>query len=130
MKTYEDKRTILCDMAELYLNTREQSYINVNDGVLNSGDLDSINFLILMALTYSNDDANFYVQDIMIDDETRKNFVDVEFNKVSSLKCDIVKKGKIVLDDARDYYNRKFNNISIEELNKMAKKLGEDGFHI
>lgn len=130
MKSYEEKRQVLCNLAELYLDNDDKSHIDVNDGIIDSDDLDSIIFLILMALTYSNDDANFYTQGIEIDDETRRTFVDTEFDKVSSLKGGIVKKGKIVLDDAKAYYNRKFNNISIAELNKIAKKLDDDGFHI
>ena len=130
MKTYEDKRTILCDMAELYLDTRDQSYINVNDGVLNSGDIDSKNLLLLMALTFPNGDSNYFAQELDIDFETQKDFVDKEFKKIMSLKCDIVKKGKIILEDANNYYDSKYGNISYEEINEIAKKLWDMGFHI
>jgi len=130
MKTYEEKRTILCDIVELYLDTRNQSYINVNDGVLRSTDIDSKNFLLLMALTFPNDGSNDFAMDIEVDDETRKNFVDIEYKKVISSKKDLITKGKMVLDDAKSYYNRKYGNISYEQINEIARKLGEMGFHI
>ena len=54
----------------------------------------------------------------------------MEFDKVSALDTALDQKGKTVLYDARAYYNSKYNNISIEEINRIAQKLGEDGFHI
>lgn len=130
MKTFEEKRTMLCDMAEFYLDSKDTGHINVNDGVLKPTDIDSINFLLLMALTFSNDGSNLFIQDIEIDDKIRKDFVDMEFKKIMSLKCDIIEKGKIILNDSKAYYNSKYNDISIDDLNKIAQKLSDDGFHI
>ena len=120
MKTYEEKKTALIDMASLYLDSIKERQT----------DIDSISFLILKALILPKDDTNLYSQDIEIDEEARSSFVDMEYAKVSALGIQKVENGKIILDDAKAYYNRKFNNISMEELNEIAKKLGEDGFHI
>lgn len=120
MKTFEDKKNIILDMASLYLDSTKDRVNNI----------DSINFLILKALILPKEDTNIYAQDIEIDDETIKEFVDIEYNKISDLSTELIKKGKIILDDANVYYNRKFNNISIEEINKIAQELDRDGFHI
>lgn len=131
MKSYEEKREVLCNLAELYLDTKEDSYINVNDGIMDSLDFNSISFLILMALTYPKEEViNYYAMDFDIDFETQKDFVEKEYKKVNKSKHDIVKKGKMVLDDAKDYYNDRYGNISVEEINEIARKLSERGFHI
>lgn len=130
MKSFDDKKELLCGLAELYLDTLDRSHINVNDGVLNSNDLDSVSFLILMALVNSENDSNYFAQGLNIYSETQKEFVDKEFEKVMVSKLEAEKKGKIILDDAKEYYNRKYNNASVEEINEISRKLGEMGFHI
>lgn len=130
MESFENKREALLAMAEFYLDTRPKSYIDVNDKVLNTGDFDSRNFLMLMALTLPNDGTNFYALDLEVDIETQRDFVDREFKKVKTLAIDVVQKGKIVLDDAQKYYISKFDDISFEELNRIAQKLSEEGIHI
>lgn len=65
MKSYIKKREILCCLAEVYLDHQENSYISVSDGIMDSYDFDSINFLMLMSLTYSKQEAiNIYSMDI------------------------------------------------------------------
>lgn len=134
MKSYEEKREVLRNLAELYLATKninEDNFINVNDVLMNSFDFDCRSFLIFMVLTYPKEEAvNYYSMDIDVDFETQKDFVEMEYRKVMKSKSDIEKKGKMVLDDAKDYYNNKYFNISDEKLNEMAKKLEEMGFHI
>lgn len=130
MESFENKREALLAMAEFYLDTRPKSYIDVNDKVLNTGDFDSRNFLMLMALTLPNDGTNFYALDLEVDIETQRDFVDKEFAKVKALNIDVLEKGKLILDDAQKYYISKFDDISFEELNRIAQKLGEEGIHI
>ncbi len=130
MKTYEDKRTILCDMAELYLDSKDTGYVEINDGELRPTDIDSKNFLLLMALTFPNDGSNYLAHGLNIDQETQNDFVNKEFEKIMSLKCDIVQKGKIVLQDAYDYFNNKYDDISYEEIEEIAKKLYNMGIRI
>lgn len=134
MKSYEEKREVLRNLAELYLATKninEDNFINVNDVLMNSFDFDCRSFLIFMVLTYPKEEAvNYYSMDIDVDFETQNDFVETEYRKVMKSKSDMEKKGKMVLDDAKDYYNDKYFNISDEKLNEMAKKIEEMGFHI
>lgn len=124
MKNYDKKREVLCSLAELYLDTRENSYISVNDGIMDSWDLDSASFLILMALTFPKEQAiNIYSMDFEIDRETQEFFVEKEYKKIINSKCDTIKKGKIILDDAKAYYNKKFGYLDEIEFERITNSL-------
>ena len=129
MRTFEEKKETLLSLAELYLDSKDNSYIDVNDGVLNTFDRDSMPFLMLMALTNYSDGTNFYELDIEVDHESQKDFVDKEFKKITSLKCDLVKKGKIILADAKNYYNDNFNDVSEEDVEQALKYFESKGIN-
>jgi len=117
MKSYVEKREVLCDLAEFYLNTKEDDYISVNDGIINSTDFDSISFLMLMALTYPKEEAmNIYSIDTEVTEDIRNSFVETEYSKIVKLKEDKINLGKIVLADAKKFYEKNYckqddNNI-------------------
>lgn len=124
MIAYEEKREVLCSLAELYLDTRENSYISVNDGIMDSWDLDSASFLILMALTFSKEEAiNIYSIDFEIDKETQYDFVDKEYKKITKSKNNKIKKGKTILDDAKSYYNKHFSYLDEAEFERITCSL-------
>lgn len=117
MKSYVEKREVLCDLAEFYLNIKEDDYISVNDGIINSTDFDSISFLMLMALTYPKEEAmNIYSIDTEVTEDIRNSFVETEYSKIVKLKEDKISLGKIVLADAKKFYEKNYckqddNNI-------------------
>lgn len=131
MITYEQKREVLCNLSELYLNTRKNSYISVNDGIMNSCDYYSAWFLILMALTFPKEEApNIFSKDFDISYEKQCFFVEKEYKKVRSSKLDKIKIGKIILEDARDYYDKEFGHFDEMNISEVANSLNNQGINI
>ena len=123
MKSYLDKREVLCSLAELYLDTKENSYISVNDGIMNSTNFDTISFLMLMALTYPKNEAiNIYSMDIEVTDDIRNLFIEKEYSKIIKLKQDKVTLGKIVLQDAKKFYKEHYSKEDIDNIDEIINK--------
>lgn len=120
MKSYIEKREILCSLAEAYLDTRENSYISVSDGIMDSHDFDSISFLMLLALTYSNQEVtSIYSMDIEVSEDIRIYFVDKEYSKIVKLKEDIVVLGKTVLNDAKKFYKVNYGKQDDDNIDEI-----------
>lgn len=131
MKSYKEKREVLCDLAELYLNTKENSYISINDGIMNSSDSDSINFLIFLALTYSKEEMkSIYSVDLDINLKKQCDFIENEYKKMKNFSVDKIKQGKMLLDDAKEYYNRNYGNLDDFKIEEIASLLENSGIHI
>lgn len=121
MKSYVEKREVLCSLAEIYLNTKENSYISVSDGIMDSHDFDSISFLMFLALTYPKQEAiSIYSMDVEVSEELRKCFVDKEYSKIINLKDDKITLGKIVLQDAKKVYQTQFGKNDDVDIEKVV----------
>ena len=130
MKSYIEKREVLCSLAEIYLNTVENNYISINDSVMQSGDFDSISFLMLLALTYSKEEKkNIYSMDFDIDIQKQQEFVEKEYKKIVNSSLDTIKQGKKVLDDAKQYYNQNYGCLDNLEKEEVTS-LNDIGIHI
>lgn len=115
------KRDFLCSLAEKYLDTKENSCINVNDGIINSNDFDSNSFLMLLALVYEKKEANnIYSMDIEVSEEIRQYFIENEYLKIKKLNDDEIILGKMILQDARKIYQSQYDedNVDIDEIGK------------
>lgn len=131
MKLYEEKKEVLYSLAELYLDTKENNELLVNDGIIHSGDSDSISFLMLLALTSSeNQNKNFYSLDFDIGIESQHDFVDREYKKIVNSKYDKIQKGKIILDDAKKYYNENYGDLDNYKIEEIANLLDDNSIHI
>ena len=122
MESYIEKRELLCNLAEIYLDTREKSYISINDGIMHTSDFDSISFLMLLALTFSKEEMNsIYSTDIEIPEDVRMCFIDREYSKVKRLKKDKPIMGKIILDDAKVIYESQYGENDYMKIDEIAK---------
>lgn len=112
MKDCGQKREFLCQLAEIYLDTKKSSYISVSDGIMDSHDFDSISFLMLLALIYTKEEAlSVYSIDIDLEADARNYFLDKEYSKIMKIKKSQVELGKIILDDAKMVYLSQFSKI-------------------
>ena len=124
MKNYIEKRDVLCNLAELYLNTRSNNHISFNDSIMNSNDFDSISFLMLLALTYEKEEMlSIYSIDIDVSEDTRIYFINSEYKKIMKLKKDKLVLGKIILQDAKNIYEFQYGESNCEELDEICKKI-------
>lgn len=128
MKDCEEKKELLYDLVELYLNTDKNIYIDINDGIGNSGNYDSISFLMLLAITSNADKTkNIYSIYLDIDDEIKNKFINLEYKKIIKSKTETIKKGKIILDDARNYYTRYFGSLDDSKIEEVVENIGNRG---
>ena len=118
-----DKREILCSLAEIYLDTRENSYISINDGIMDSHDFDSISFLMLLSLTFSKQEMlSLYSIDIEVSDDIRHDFIEKEYSKIMMMKKDKPTLGKIILEDAKENYESQYGEYDSTKIDENNGK--------
>lgn len=131
MKSNDEKLEVLYDLAELYLNTKENSYFNINDGIADEGDYDSMNFLMLLALTSESlRDTNLFSVDFDINIDAKNTFITSEYEKVIKSKKSKINQGKMILEDAELYYDKIYGVLDTEQVHKLFEEHWNKRFHI
>lgn len=131
MKLYEEKRKLLLDLVNRYLATVEGFELFSNNGIIDTIGLDGNAFLIFVALTYSKEEvSSIYSIDFDIDDKVKNDFVNTEYQKIVGLSKNTVEKGKIILDDSKNYYNKIYGDFDSSRIDDAAKALKDMGIQI